>query len=43
MIKSDIGAHDAGSDKAEALPAVSSSKDKSGEAGVVEDIQRVNH
>ncbi|EIW67254.1 hypothetical protein TREMEDRAFT_33680 [Tremella mesenterica DSM 1558] len=29
-----------GSDKAEALPAVSSSKDKSGEGAVVEDVQR---
>ena len=29
-----------GSDKAEALPAVSSSKEKGGEPGVVEDVQR---
>ena len=31
-----------GSDKAEALPTVSSTKEKSGEAGVVEDVQRVS-
>ncbi|ORY35547.1 chitin synthase-domain-containing protein [Naematelia encephala] len=29
-----------GSDKAEALPAISSTKEKSGEVGVVEDVQR---
>lgn len=31
-----------GSDKAEALPAVSSTKDQSGEAGVVEVVQRAS-
>jgi hypothetical protein len=31
-----------GSDKADALPSVSSNKEKSGEAGTVEDVQRVS-
>lgn len=31
-----------GSDKAEALPVVSSNKEKSGDVGVVEDMQRVS-